>query len=381
MHHDRREFLRRVAALPFAATALSGTRALAQQSGLIIRQKEPENLEFPFSALDSYLTPTERFFIRSHFAVPKLDAKAWRLKVEGAVERPLELTYDELLKLPSRTQPALLECAGNGRVFLVPQVRGLQWELGAVGNAEWTGVPLAAVLEKAGVRSGAVEVVLEGADRGEVRDEPKPAGVIPFARSLPVDRARQPEVLLAHQMNGTALSPSHGYPVRAVVPGWYGMASVKWLTRIIVIDRPFLGFFQSFDYTYWQRREDGPVVVPVTELQVKAQVARPAMHEVVRAGTAYRMHGAAWTGDSEVTKVEVSTDGGKTWSEAKLLDKPVRYAWRRWEHKLRSPDQPGRYTVMVRATDQRGQAQPAQRDPDRRSYMISHLLPIEVEVR
>lgn len=377
----RRAFLRGAVALPFFGGLLLGQRGQAQQSGRIIRQKSPENLESPFAALDSYLTPTDRFFVRSHFAVPKIDPRAWRLKVEGAVERPLELTLEGLRQLPARTQPAVLECAGNGRLFLVPGVRGLQWEMGAVGNADWSGVPLAAILEKAGVRAGAVEVVLEGADQGEIRDDPKSAGVIPFARSLTLAKARQPEVLLAHQMNGADLSPSHGFPVRCIVPGWYGMASVKWLTRIIVVDRPFLGFFQSINYTYWERRDSGAVLAPVTEVQVKAQIARPTVHEVIRPGTAYRMHGAAWTGDSEVTKVEVSADAGKTWGEAKLLDKPIKYAWRRWEYEWRTPGKPGAITLMARATDARGRSQPAQRDPDRREYMISHTLPVDVEVR
>jgi DMSO/TMAO reductase YedYZ molybdopterin-dependent catalytic subunit len=373
----RRAFLRGALALPFVGGALGAE----QPAGLIVREKEPENLEFPFSTLDSFITPNDKFFIRSHFPAPTIDAKTWRLKVEGAVERPLELGYDDLLKLPTRSQTALLECAGNSRVFLVPKVKGLQWELGAAGNAEWTGVPLAALLEKAGLRSAAAEVVLEGADRGEIKEDPKSAGVIHFARSLPLAKARAPEVLLAHRMNGAELPAAHGFPVRAVVPGWYGVASVKWLTRVIVIDRPFLGYFQSIDYTIWERHEGQPVLKPVTELQVKAAVARPAMRELVKADTTYRVHGAAWTGESEVTKVEVSADGGKTWAEAKLLDKPLRHAWRRWEYAWRTPARPGAYRVTARATDARSQVQPLERDPDRRSYMISHALPIDVEVR
>src|SRR5262249_49811328 len=158
------------------------------------------------------------------------------------------------LKLPSRTIPALLECAGNGRAFLVPRARGVAWQLGAVGTAEWTGVPLSAILDRAGVRAGAVEVILEGADSGEFREDPQAPGPIHCARSLPLEKARQQEVLLAYRMNGAEITAAHGYPLRAVVPGWYGMASVKWLTRLVVSDRPFQGFFQSIDYTYFERR-------------------------------------------------------------------------------------------------------------------------------
>jgi DMSO/TMAO reductase YedYZ molybdopterin-dependent catalytic subunit len=388
LRRERRAFLRAAAAaaLPLAAGIAPG-HLWAQApgrpgvAGLIVREKEPANLEFPFSTLEGFRTPTERFYIRNHFAVPPLKAEEWRLKVEGAVERPLELGYEELRKLPSRTQVALLECAGNSRVFLTPRVRGVQWELGAVGTAEWTGVPLAGVLERAGVRSGAVEVVLEGADRGEIRDDPRSPGPIHFARSLPLAKAQKPEVLLAYQMNGAELTREHGFPLRAVVPGWYGMASVKWLTRLVVTDRPFLGYFQIFDYTYFERRHGLPALVPITDLEVKAAIARPAVHEVVPAGTTYRVHGAAWTADSAVSKVEVSTDRGRSWQAARLLGEPVAYAWRLWEYEWRTPASVGRQTVMARATDKRGRTQPMERDPDRRTYMISHVLPIEVEVR
>ncbi len=296
---DRRTFVRGMvaaAALPFLSPLGAGRVAGAEPEspthpadapafpGLISREEEPQNLEFPFPTLDSFLTPNPRFYVRNHFAAPKLEARDWRLKVEGAVEHPLELTYDELLKMAPRTQTALLECAGNGRVFLTPKASGVAWELGAASNAEWAGVPLASVLDKAGVRGAAVEVILEGADAGEIKDEPKSPGKISFARSLPLEKARKPEVLLAHKMNGEDLPAAHGFPVRALVPGWYGMASVKWLTRIVVTDRPFQGYFQSLSYTSFERVNGLPSMVPVTELEVKAEVARPMRGEVVQAG-------------------------------------------------------------------------------------------------
>jgi DMSO/TMAO reductase YedYZ molybdopterin-dependent catalytic subunit len=297
------------------------------------------------------------------------------------VERPFEISHDEFLKLPTQTTVALLECSGNGRVFLTPKEEGVQWQLGAVGNAEWTGVPLSAVLERARVRGNAVEVVLEGADTGEIKEPPKSPEKIPFARSLPLAKALGPGVLLAYRMNGAELPAAHGFPVRALVSAWYGMASVKWLARIIVTDRPFHGYFQSFEYSYWRRQNGLPVLAPIGELEVKAEIARPALQEVLPANSAYRMHGAAWTGESEVTKVEVSTDGGSTWATARLLDKPARHAWRLWEYEWRTPSRAGRYTVRARATDARGRVQPMERDPNRRGYMVSHVLPINVEVQ
>src|ERR1700688_3467244 len=196
--------------------------------GLIIRQEGPTNLETPFDQVDSFLTPTELFYIRSHFPAPKLDLDSYQLRIDGAVRNPCSLSYKELRDMPSETQVATLECAGNGRVFLIPRVEGAQWELGAVGNAEWTGVPLGALLERAGMEEDACEIVLEGADQGTPDVKPIPPGPISYARSLPRDKAIQREVLIAYQMNGRDLPQDHGYPVRAIVPGhlWNGFRQV-----------------------------------------------------------------------------------------------------------------------------------------------------------
>jgi DMSO/TMAO reductase YedYZ molybdopterin-dependent catalytic subunit len=348
--------------------------------GLVVRESKPLNLEYPFAALDRFITPNEQFFVRNHFDVPSLEARNWGLIVDGAVQLPSVFHYSDLRRMPSRTVTAMLECAGNGRVFLVPKAKGLLWDSGGVGNAEWTGVPLSAVLDKVFIRPEAVEVVLEGYDKGEVLDDPKSPGEIYFARSLPLAKARR-DVLLAYQMNGRDLSPRHGFPVRAVVPGWYGMASVKWLSRILLVESPFAGYFQTFDYSYFERRHGIPSLVPVTENEVKCQIARPARHEVVPKNRDYRVHGAAWAGESDVSKVEVSTDGGKTWAEATLTGEAVHHAWRLWEWNWRTPHEPGHASMLARATDQRGRVQPMTRDVDRRTVMISHVVPVEFDVR
>jgi DMSO/TMAO reductase YedYZ molybdopterin-dependent catalytic subunit len=228
-------------------------------AGLIIRQKKPTNLEMPFDRVDSYLTPTELFYIRSHFRAPGIDVTGYLLRIDGAVRNRLVLSYRELRQMQSETRIGTLECAGNGRVFLVPQVRGAQWELGAVGNAEWTGVPLRALLERAGLEADASEVVLEGADRGTPTEEPLPPGPISDARSVPREKTVQPEVLIAYQMNGRDLSRDHGYPVRAIVPGHYGMAAVKWLTRVQAVREPFQGYWQTSDYGSWDSLDGKPV--------------------------------------------------------------------------------------------------------------------------
>jgi DMSO/TMAO reductase YedYZ molybdopterin-dependent catalytic subunit len=349
-------------------------------TGLITREREPINLEFPFAALDGLITPDNLFYVRNHFPVPRINVAEWRLTISGAVEQHVELSYDELRKLPPRTVMATLECAGNSRVYLVPKVRGTAWGQGAVSNAEWTGVPLSLLLENAGIKSSAVDVVLEGADRGEVKDDPISPGPIHFARSLPLAKAMQDEVLIAYKMNGNDLSPEHGYPVRAVVPGWYGMASVKWLTRIIVTDHEFQGYWQTLEYVSWRRENDLPVLEPLGEAQVKSQISRPTAYESVRAGTPHLVRGAAWSGESTVARVELSCDGGQSWHEVELTDDAIPFAWRRWEYLWSVPQTRGRLSLMVRATDEKGNVQPDHRDPDRRNYTINHVVPVEIDV-
>jgi len=348
--------------------------------GLIIRQQEPRNLEAPFDQVESYLTPNELFYIRSHFAAPSIDAGSYQLRIDGAVRHALTLTYRELREMPSERQVCVLECAGNSRVFLVPPARGVQWELGAAGNAEWTGVPLSALLDRAGIEEDACEIVLEGADRGTPAEEPAPPGPIAYARSLPRRKALKRDVLLAYQMNGRDLTMDHGYPVRAVVPGHYGMASVKWLTRIHAVREPFPLYWQTSDYGYWDELDGMPVRRALAEMKVKSEIARPRVFERLKPDRVYTISGAAWTGETEVTRIEVTTDGGHRWVEAEFMDPARRYAWRRWQVDWATPAQPGRYILMARATDAEGHVQPDRHDPSYGSYAINHSLPVEVFV-
>src|SRR5919108_2301679 len=326
--------------------------------GLIMRQKEPNNLETPLDQVDSYLTPTALFYIRSHFPAPKLELASYQLRIDGAVRNPFSLSYKQLRDMPSETRVATLECAGNSRVFLVPQVAGAQWELGAVGNAAWTGVPLGALLERAGLEEDACEIVLEGADRGTPKEEPVPPGSVSYARSVPRDKAMQREVLLAYQMNGRDLPPDHGYPVRAIVPGHYGMASVKWLTRVHAVREPFRGYWQTSDYGYWDSLDGHPVRRPLGEMKVKSEIFRPRVYETVPANQVYAVAGAAWAGESDVMAVEVSADSGQSWAEADFVDPARRYAWRRWTYAWLTPKKPGRYVLAARARAADGSVQP-----------------------
>jgi DMSO/TMAO reductase YedYZ molybdopterin-dependent catalytic subunit len=375
---DRRGFLRTAAgAIPLFALAERIRAEPPAVPARIVRMSQPENLESNFAALDGFRTPTNSFYVRDHFAKPKVDLGAWRLSVGGVVARPLELSLADIQKLEHKTMPVTLECTGNGRVFLTPAARGVNWELGAVGTADWTGVPLAVLLERAGVKPGAVDIVLQGADSGTPEGAP---GSIPFARSIPLAKAMKPEVLLAFGMNGKELPAAHGSPLRAIVGGWYGMANVKWLRRILVLDKPFNGFWQTMDYSYFERTSGLPTLVPLSAMQVKAQIARPTTGQTIPAGQPFRVTGAAWAGEAEVTKVEVSTDGGKTWADAKFGVEQAPFCWRLWHFEWKSPPA-GKARLLARATDSQGRTQPMERNPDFRNYMICHVLPVDVEVR
>jgi DMSO/TMAO reductase YedYZ molybdopterin-dependent catalytic subunit len=335
----------------------------------------PENSETPVDSIRGWVTPNRLFFVRNHFPLPAVDLAGWRLRVGGLVGRPLELTWDELTGLPERSVFATVECAGNGRSFLSGPVPGVQWGAGAVGHAEWTGVPLAQVLERAGLQGEALEVLFEGADRGSESDHPEP---MHFARSLPLRKALDRDTLLAYRMNGELLAPNHGFPLRLFVPGWYGVASVKWLRRIEVLDRPFRGYFQSSKYTVQRRTPHGLETVVVGPMAVKAEILRPHGGAQLGLGT-HRLFGIAWAGEEAVAGVDVSTDGGKTWDEARLVGQQAPYSWTLWEY-LWETAEPGTHSLLARAVSTAGHVQPAEHDPLDGGYRIRHSRPTVVQV-
>lgn len=353
----------------------------AHQSGLIVRQKAPLNLEFQFSSLNEWCIPVEQFYVRNHFPTPEIDGETWRLRVGGAVEQPMEFSLEELHALPKTRMAATMECAGNGRVYYEPVKEGLQWQNGAVGNAVWTGVTLRDVLESAGVKPEAVEVVLVGADRGVVDGGKKTAspGAIAFARSLPLGKALSDSTLLAYAMNDEPLTAEHGFPLRAVVGGWFGMAWVKWITDIRVVERPFFGYWQTRDYFRWEREFGEPTVVALSEMEVKAQIARPVNGSRVPFGRPVRIFGAAWGGEIPIDRVEICIAGHTDWQPATLLAPEEGYAWRFWEF-LWTPPQPGRYTLLCRAIDSEGNCQPDTQQSDRESYLANWTVPVEIKV-
>lgn len=309
---------------------------------------EPLNAETAPRALDEAITPARAHFVRSNFTVPRIDPAEHRLRLEGAVREPVELGLADLAELPFRRVAATLECAGNGRVAMEPLPRGEPWNGGAVGTAIWGGTPLVAVLERAGLRDGAVEILAEGADRGEKEGK----GEISFARSLPREKALDPDTLLAREMNGASILPEHGGPLRLVVPGWYGMASVKWVTRIEALTAPFRGYFQGDRYVYEYR--DG--AEPVREMRVRSLITAPAAGESVPRGRV-RVAGWAWSGTGAIRRVEVAVGGGDEWRPARIQPADSPYGWARWEYEWEAGEA-GRHALRSRAADAAGNVQP-----------------------
>ena len=335
----------------------------AIDAGLVVHRAHPLNCETPLPELvGGVVMPTARFYVRNNFPIPNLDAADYRLRVSGLVDRPLTLSLRELHNMRSQSEVVTLECAGNGRTQFDPPVPGERWHFGAVSTAEWTGVPLADILDRAGVRSSAREIRFRGADGGEVDNR---RGPIHFERSLTVDEARNADAILAYTMNGEPLPTQHGFPLRLVVPGWYGVASVKWLTEIEVTDRPFEGHYQTEKYVYYWTRDGREVREPVTLQRVRALITEPAPGQEAAPGELV-VRGLAWSGAAPIAKVEVSVNGGD-WREARLVGERKRHSWQWWELIARF-DQPGDVTLRARATDLAGRTQPDRAEWNKLGY-------------
>jgi len=343
--------------------------------GLLVHRAHPLNGETSIPALiGGVVMPNARFYVRNHFQIPTFDTETFRLEVGGLVDRPLSLGMRELHDMPSQTTVMTLECAGNGRTLFDPPVDGEKWRLGAVSTAEWTGVALSEVLDRAGARHGAQEVLFRGADCGVIDGGP---GRIHFERSLHIDRARDGGALLAYAMNGEPLPVEHGHPLRLVVPGWYAVASVKWLTEIELIDRPFIGHYQTDKYWYEWKREGREVREPVTLQRVRALITDPSPDQEVRCGS-LTIRGVAWSGAATIARVEVSVDDDR-WQEARLLGSRNRHSWQWWELITRV-DRPGLVRLRARATDLAGSTQPERAEWNRHGYGNNSIQEISVTV-
>ena len=315
-------------------------------------QLATRNHGMPLEALRYPVTPVGLHYLLTHYDVPEVNAESWSLLVRG--ERELSLGLDELQARPRVELAVTMECAGNGRARLDPRPVSQPWLLEAVGTARWGGTPLRPLLEEAGVGEGAVELLFTGVDRGsEGGDEQA------FQRSLPVEEALRDEVLLAYEMNGAPLPPQHGFPLRLVVPGWYGMTNVKWLSEIAVLREPFSGYQQSWSYRVRQTEdEEGE---PLSRMLPRSLLVPPGIPEfltrerLVPAGEVV-VQGRAWSGLAPVASVEVSADGGSTWAAAELEPEDGRWAWRGWSYRWQA--EPGSWVLCSRARDEAGNEQP-----------------------
>ena len=333
------------------------------------------NHAMPMEMLREDVTPPGLHYVLTHYDIPAVDAADWRLTIDGRVRRPVTLDLALLRDLPRRTVRVTLECAGNGRTGLSPRPVSQPWLNGAVGTADWTGVRLADLLGDAEVEDDARDIVFTGLDHGVERGAEQD-----YQRGLPLDEATTDDVLVAYQMNGAPLPPQHGYPVRLVVPGWYGMAHVKWLTRITVVDARFEGY-QNMAYRL--RQEADEPGEPVTRIEPRALLQPPGFPDfmsrvrVVRRGN-LTLRGRAWSGWGEVTRVEVSVDGGSTWNDATLGEVNGRWAWRGFSHGWAA--EPGRHRLRVRAHDATGRVQGLDPQWNRGGFTNNADQPVDVFV-
>ncbi|MBM3221651.1 MAG: sulfite oxidase [Candidatus Rokubacteria bacterium] len=373
---SRRHFL--AAGAAGAAALAAGGEAIAQSQKLHVKPLPSDifishgiNLETRLETLRGYLTPASHFFVRQHAATPSLDPKTWRLRVEGdALERPLDLGFDDLLRLPSRSVIAFVECAGNGRgffkEFMGKVASGTQWRSGGIGVAEWTGVPLGAVLEMAKVRKETprdiLNVLIEGLDSVKV------------SRPISLAKAFEEDTLLAYAFNGEPVPPDHGFPVRAIVPGWVGINNVKWVGRVEVrtttIDVP------TTTKSYVLEGPDYPREIVLREQTIKSAVALP-WGATLRAGV-QRVRGFAWSPAGRISRVEVSVDRGATWQPATLREPNIPRAWARWD--VEWDARPGEHVILTRAVDDHGNTQPASIPWNAQGYGYNVPVPHPVKV-
>ncbi|MGO9468490.1 MAG: molybdopterin-dependent oxidoreductase [Isosphaeraceae bacterium] len=359
---------------------------LAQFPGKVamrVVNDRPPCLETPWRYFQHDFTPNEAFYVRSHLqAVPAaIDVNAWRLRIEGTVDRPLELSMRDLERLGTDEVVAVNQCSGNSRSLFGPRVPGAQWRHGAMGNARWAGVGLAKVLRAAGVRRDAVQVAFDGLDEGPL------ASVPDFVKALKIDHALQPEVMVAYSMNGEALPALNGFPARLVVPGWYATYWVKALHRITVLPHVFEGYWMAKAYKIPANPngvEDPHAtltdhLIPINRMNVRSFVTTPEPGAKVPVGRTIDVEGIAFDGGSGVRCVEVSVDGGSTWAGAVLGDDLGRYSFRRWRYAW-SPASTGAYRLRSRATAGDGQVQPDKEGWNRSGFMRNTVEEMSVHV-
>ncbi|RNA66983.1 sulfite oxidase [Alteribacter keqinensis] len=336
----------------------------------------PENQESPIHFIEPEITSARYHFRRNHFLYPNLLSFTYWIPIRGNVERPMWISLKELYDLPSVTVSALLECAGNKRSLFEPKVFGEQWEKGAMSQGNWRGVQLRILLEMAGIQEGSVEVVVEGCDRGKRKDS---AQEVSYTRSLPLEKAMHPDTLVAYAYNDRPIPFKHGFPLRLIVPGWYGMASVKWIKQIEVSAKPFTGPFQTKDYVYYPEKDSDAGAFPVTAMNVNSSILHPTDRDILSRGI-HVIEGLAWSGSEEIVKVDISVDNGTSWAEAELdNDGESGYHWIRWSYEWEA-SHPGEFTILSKSTDASEQVQPSSPLWNRKGYGYNAVDKVKVKV-
>ena len=360
--------------------AAAATQVIPGKEKLIHHNIRPKNLEARPDQLNTWITPVELHYVRDHYPTPQIDVNKFRLRIEGEVARPLSLSMSDLRQFEEISHVVTLECAGNGRGLIRPKVRGNQWTYGAVATARWTGVRMADVLRKAGVKSNGMHVVMDGADA------PTKPGKSDFTRSIPIGKALDPNTMLAYKMYGKPIPPIHGFPLRAIIPSWIGSANVKFLSLLRPQSESFKGRYMTSAYRVpkeplvpgnklgkaWKEKTVG-----LTGLKVKSIIAFPAEGNNLKTGFV-SVIGLAWAGESQITRVDVSTDGGKSWVPARLVGEKARYAWRMWEYAWDA--KPGSHTLLARAADSAGRVQPLKQLWNDKGYGNNQVHAVKVKV-
>jgi sulfite oxidase len=316
-----------------------------------IMTERPLNAETPLHRLRSWITSNAVFFDRNQGEIPQepVSTAEWRLLIEGLVKEPFQLTYDQITQMPKAIVSNTLECSGNGRSLLSVKASGNPWTIGGVGNAVWGGAWLRDILVKARPEPEAKHVAFQGMDK------PVGSSGVPFIRSIPLEKAMS-STLLAYEMNGDPLPIKHGYPLRALALGWTGANCAKWLHKIILMDRPYEGFFMDKVYRVFQKDQDPKSGAVVTDIKLKSIITQPLQGQSLAAGPVTIL-GAAYAGEDEIDKVEVSVDDGRTWRPATFLGPRESFAWRQWQFVWEAKDK-GDLKIMARATDAKGRMQP-----------------------
>ncbi|MBV9790625.1 MAG: sulfite oxidase [Chloroflexi bacterium] len=350
---------------PTAGCSDASTYDASKDSRLIVRATEPLNIETPLETLEGTITPLPLFFVRNNDTIPEIAPEDWELRIDGLVEQPYTLSYAELRALPSVSYVAVLQCCGNGRARFADGVReaeGLQWEDGAVGNAEWVGVPARLILDRAGVKASAVQVECIGGDEQRT------------TRGVEVAKLRD-DAILAYAMNGQLLSRLHGGPVRLIVPGWGGINAIKWLVGMRVLDCESESVYNQQKYI--MLNEDGELEGKVRELIVNSVISNLSPGMQLQPGPQV-IRGFAWSPNGGVERVDISTDGGATWQPARLLCDLGPHSWRQFEWIWDAA--PGSYTIAARATDASGQTQPERVPFNHHGYLMNAIVKVPLEI-